>query len=311
MSTIEGTEPRSATWADHLARACGNHPDLAAVFESPSGRLALLLRHTLVPLMEERPAWLTETRASARRIIGDLRASGVTRKVLVVQWLEIAKADDILWSWTCRYEADPIRRAQLTGLARRYVLDDLFLADRLARRKPAPAPPPVKPLPDVLTDPSLSPETPASEALDDWRRPLIRWYRAMEPCWRSATPLLRCKLVLETHVWLAAHVVGDVHFPPPQVGAVELTEKCDLARMLALRIPPDEREDWRSWVQLVLADLRQALSRPVEERDERWGRWLFLIPYSVPAPRPRRPTTGLLPSAFPPDSGESRHDAAA
>jgi len=134
MSTIEGTEPRSTTWAGHLARACTNHPDLTAVFESPSGRLALLLRHTLVPLMEERPAWLTETRASARRIIGDLRASGVTRKVLVVQWLEIARADDILWSWTCCYEADPIRRAQLTGLARRYVLDDLFLGDRMARR---------------------------------------------------------------------------------------------------------------------------------------------------------------------------------
>src|SRR5262245_58830622 len=171
MSAIEGTEVRSTAWAGHLTRACSNHPELTAVFESPTGRLALLLRHTLVPLMEERQAWLADTRASARRIIGDLRASGVTRKVLVVQWLEIAKADDILWSWTCRYEADPIRRAQLTGLARRYVLDDLFLGDRVARRTLEAAPAPVETLSEVLTDPPSSPEAPAGEAVDDWRRP--------------------------------------------------------------------------------------------------------------------------------------------
>ena len=51
-------------WTDHLVPACRSHPELAAVFESPSGDVALLLHHTLVPLREESVAWLAQTRAS-------------------------------------------------------------------------------------------------------------------------------------------------------------------------------------------------------------------------------------------------------
>ena len=40
-------------WEDRYIEVCRRHPDLVAVYESPRGRLALLLRQTLVPLGPE------------------------------------------------------------------------------------------------------------------------------------------------------------------------------------------------------------------------------------------------------------------
>lgn len=128
-------------WAERFAPTCSNHPDLAAVFESPWGRLAVLLRHTLVPLTEEHPMWLAETRASVRRLLADLRASGLRGRVIVVQWVALARADEILTTWRCRYESDAVRRAQLAGVARRYVLDERFLVACTAKRSIARATP--------------------------------------------------------------------------------------------------------------------------------------------------------------------------
>ena len=56
-------------WDDRFAEVCRRHPDLVAVYESPRGRLALLLRQTLVPLGPEHFEWLAETRATARAVI--------------------------------------------------------------------------------------------------------------------------------------------------------------------------------------------------------------------------------------------------
>jgi hypothetical protein len=63
-------------WEDRFTEVCRRHHDLVAVYESPRGRLALLLRQTLVPLGPEHFEWLAETRATARAVIADLRVAG-------------------------------------------------------------------------------------------------------------------------------------------------------------------------------------------------------------------------------------------
>ena len=40
-------------WVDRYSAVCRECPDLVAIYESPDGRFALLLRQTLVPLPEE------------------------------------------------------------------------------------------------------------------------------------------------------------------------------------------------------------------------------------------------------------------
>jgi hypothetical protein len=67
-------------WEDRFIEVCRRHRDLVAVYESPRGRLALLLRQTLVPLAPEHFEWLAETRATARAVIADLRGVGVRRR---------------------------------------------------------------------------------------------------------------------------------------------------------------------------------------------------------------------------------------
>src|SRR5204862_143444 len=42
-----------SVFAERYAQACRRHPDLVAVHESPNGDIALVLRHTFVPLPEE------------------------------------------------------------------------------------------------------------------------------------------------------------------------------------------------------------------------------------------------------------------
>src|SRR3989442_1443997 len=163
-------------WLDHYSSACRECPDLVAVYEAIDGRLALLLRQTLVPLPEESPAFRRATRSAARIIVDKLRAAGFRRGFIVLQWHPLGPGADIMRTWPCRYEADPARRAQLTAVAERYAADECFLASRVqlergAKPKAATAPPPF--------------------ALSGELHELQSWYDAMAPSWLSVEPLLR------------------------------------------------------------------------------------------------------------------------
>ncbi len=272
-------------WTDCLVQTCRRHPELAAVFESPSGEVALLLHDTLVPLREESVAWLSQTRASVRPIMADLRGAGLRGAVTVVQWRPLREAEEILTRWTCRYDGDATRRTQLADVARRYVQDEAYLTKCTTRAR-ARSTPRAERVTEILLGPAALPLDGPSRAGEDWRHALARWYRSMAPCWRSVSPWVRRELMLTAHIWLATRVIRAAVSP---VAWADLTENGELGLTMGLCIPAPEREDWEPWLRLVLGDLRQALRRPLVARDEGWGRWLFLIPYSVPTPKPRRP----------------------
>src|SRR5437660_10429452 len=65
-----------SVFAERYAQACRRHPDLVAVHESPNGDIALVLRHTFVPLPEEHAEWRSATRADARDAPDDPRGAG-------------------------------------------------------------------------------------------------------------------------------------------------------------------------------------------------------------------------------------------
>jgi hypothetical protein len=109
------------------------HPDLVAIFQSRRGRIALLLRQTMVPLVEERSKWLDETRRTARAVIIALRAAGLTGPWLVLQWRSLGQVAEVLHGWRCRYDADPVRRAELTRIVERRLADLSYLAAVRAR----------------------------------------------------------------------------------------------------------------------------------------------------------------------------------
>ncbi len=123
-----------------------------------------------------------------------------------------------------------------------------------------------------------------------------RWYRDMTPCWMTAEPFRRRRLILRTHRWIAERVLEPLaHGQEPFV--VDLEAHGVLAQSLTRTIPPPELEAWQPWVRLALADLRQALASTPSPRSEKWVRWLFLIPYSIPvhgraARRTRAPWSG-------------------
>ncbi len=106
------------------------HPDLVAIFQSRHGRVALLLRQTMVPLVEEHPEWLEETRRAARAVIAELRGAGLAGPCLVLQWRALGQVAEILHGWRCCYDADPVRRAELTRVVERRLADLRFLASR-------------------------------------------------------------------------------------------------------------------------------------------------------------------------------------
>src|SRR5437867_4080767 len=62
-------------FAERYGQACARHSDLVAVHQAPDGAVALLLRHTLVPLSEEHAAWERDTRVVARDGTDDPRAA--------------------------------------------------------------------------------------------------------------------------------------------------------------------------------------------------------------------------------------------
>jgi hypothetical protein len=264
-------------WDERFAETCRQHPDLVAVYESAHGRLGLLLRQTLVPLDAEREEWLTQTRAVARRAIGDLRAAGFTSGAVVLQWLPMVDLTRIVARWVRRWDGDPARRSQLLAVVERRLVDERFLATRrMHGRAPAvdaAAPP--------ASNGAVAPVVGFEEAGLD---ALKAWYEAMAPCWLAIQPARRRRLVLHTHVWIAERALTD-SVDGPRQAAGELGRDGSLARALERLVPRSEAAAWRSWIDLVRADLARALAQPPARHTQAWARGLFLIPYSVPLPR--------------------------
>jgi len=264
-------------WDERFAETCRQHPDLVAVYESAHGRLGLLLRQTLVPLDAEREEWLTQTRAVARRAIGDLRAAGFTSGAVVLQWLPMVDLTRIVARWVRRWDGDPARRSQLLAVVERRLVDERFLATRrMHGRAPAvdaAAPP--------ASNGAVAPVVGFEEAGLD---ALKAWYEAMAPCWLAIQPARRRRLVLQTHVWIAERALTD-SVDGPRQAAGELGRDGSLARALERLVPLSEAAAWRSWIDLVRADLARALAQPPARHTQAWARGLFLIPYSVPLPR--------------------------
>jgi hypothetical protein len=258
-------------WLDRYVASCRNCADLVAVYESPGGRVALLLRQTPVPLSEERAAWLADTRRAAHAIVEQLRAAGFPGGVLLVQWLPVGEMAEILATWSCRWVGDAARHAQLVAVVERQAADERFLAARGAfRRQHQP--------------PAEEPQPPFATSTDELGS-LRRWYDAMGPRWLAIEPALRRALVLRAHRWIADHVLApaaDGRTPSPK----DPIGDGSLERALAALIPPDRAADWAPWIRLVAADLELALRRPLREWTTDWVRWLFLIPMAVPVPRP-------------------------
>ncbi len=260
-------------WLDRYAVACRECSDLVAVYESPGGRLALLLRQTPVPLTEERAAWWADTRQTARGVVAALRRAGFTGGFVVMQWLELDEMAAILTTWSCRWEGDARRHRELALVAERYAGDERFLAARAALR----------PSPRRTGGLGIPPFAASLAEL----RALSRWYEAMAPCWLGLEPPLRRGLVLRSHRWIAEQVLGPA--VDGQAPAVEdLAGPGSLEPALAALVPADQQADWQRWIRLVVDDLQRALRRPPAEWTTAWARWLFLIPISIPV-RSRRP----------------------
>jgi hypothetical protein len=231
-------------WDEACTAVCRRHADVVAVFESPLGRLALLLRQPLVPAPDERADWLSATQRSARAVTASLQAVGRSAEITILQWQPLRRVAHIMADWDCSYEGDEIRHAQLVASICAWLTDG------------GPITPPVA--------------------------GLGRWYRQMTRSWMSAEPPARRRLILRTHRWIAERVLE----PLSQDGEPALEDlEADglLTELLTDAITPGERAAWQPWVHRVRARLRRALAWPGAQRNDVWVRWLFLIPYSVPA----------------------------
>lgn len=244
-------------------------PDLVALYAGPDRRLAVLLRHTLVPLSEERPAWLAETAAAARLVA---EALGVPSPALtVLQWRPPRDVLQVTGQWRRVWVGDPTRLRELVEVAGRRVEDDDFVAEGEVSASPAgwSGHGRVR-----AAEPSLG-RLEASLA-NGWPG-VAGWYRAMAPCWLAIEPRARRDLVLRTHEWTAEHVLGPAGGP----SSVAL----DLYPVLLRCLPAEESGRWDRWIRLVTDDLERAVRVPPPRRDEAWARRLLLVPYSLPAPR--------------------------
>ncbi len=264
-------------WDERFAERCRQHPDLVAVYESAHGRLGLLLRQTLVPLDAERVEWLTETRAVARRVIGDLRGGGFTDGAVVLQWLPMGDLARIVGRWVRRWDGDPARRSQLLAVVERRLVDERFLAARRTHGRAPALDAAAPPASNGAAAPAIGFEEAGLDALK-------AWYEAMAPCWLAIQPARRRRLVLQSHVWIADRALTDPVDGPRQAAA-ELGRDGSLARALERLVPRGEAAAWQSWIDIVRADLARALTQPPARRTQAWARWLFLIPYSLPVPR--------------------------
>lgn len=245
-------------WEDRFVEVCRRHPDVVAVYESAHGRLGLLLRQTLVPLGVERVEWLSETRATSRAFIGDLRTAGFAGGTVVLQWLPVADVARILARWIRRWDGDPTRRASITAGVERAVAEQVFLDTRTTSV-----------LPPTVSKRDLDPRTP--RALDETGLETLKaWYEMMAPCWLAIQPARRRRLVLQTHVWIAERVLADSG-ESPATALAELGSDGPLARALARLVPGAETATWRLWSDLVRADLERALRLP-RRRSQAWAR---------------------------------------
>src|SRR5437867_10589763 len=175
---------RDLMWLDRYSAVCQECPDLVAFYESPDGRIALLLRHTLVPLPEEFASLRRTTRSAARAAADKLRAAGFRGGLMVLQWQPLGTTAAVMRDWPCRYEADATRRAQLTAVAERYAAEERYLARQLQSRRP----PSRRPL-------GAPPPFAASGELHG----LQSWYDGVEPSWRRMGAVLRGALGVSTH----------------------------------------------------------------------------------------------------------------
>jgi hypothetical protein len=120
---------------------------------------------------------------------------------------------------------------------------------------------------------------------------LVEWYASLAPSWLEAEPALRRRLILRIHRWIAERVLTG-RGRGASSAAEDLRPGGALVRSLVALIPPDQLDDWRGWIRPVLVQLKRALQWPVEQRNEAWAHWLFLIPYTertTSAPRSTEP----------------------
>ena len=262
-------------WLDRYAAVCRECNDLVAIYEAPDNRIALLFRHTLVPLPEEFSGLRRATRSAARAASSKLRSAGFHGGLMVLQWQPLGTVAGVVRDWPCRYDADPTRRAQLEAVAERYAADERYLTEQIqSRRRLGPRPPA-----------ALAPFATAVEL-----HGLQAWYDAMAPSWLGMEPLLRRALVLKAHRWIAEHIL--IPAADGRMAPYEIRETITrLGFALIEMIPPDDRAAWSVWVGLVVADLERAIRRPSSEWNQAWARWLLLIAYSVPTPRERPAAT--------------------
>lgn len=260
-------------WLERDAAICRLHPDVVAVYESRRGRLAVLLRHTMVPLAEERAEWREATRRASVAVIRALRAAGRRGPVIVLQWRPLAEAAHVLYGWACRYDGDPDRRVELTELVR------VAVTERRHAALPA----------DAIRGQATDGLAGGVEG------PLVRWYEDMAPCWLGAEPPLRRRLILRTHRWIVERVLVPGSRGEPR-SVDDVRREGRLVSMLLGAVPPAELPAWRPWIRLAATDLEHALAWPPSKRDGAWVRWLFLIPYAIPVGGPRLSTERLVPT---------------
>ena len=111
-------------WDETYTSVCRHHPDVIAAFESPYGRLALLLRQTLIPLLEDRARWLDDTRRVARAVVANLRSAGLVDDVTILQWQPLRQVAHVMRRWDCCYESDTAGDAELGDDASAFALTD-------------------------------------------------------------------------------------------------------------------------------------------------------------------------------------------
>jgi hypothetical protein len=258
-------------WTERYASVCQKHRDVVAAYEWAEGRIALLLRQPVVPQPQDRPTWFDDTRRVAHAVISDLRAAGLEGPIEILQWHLPGHASTILNHWSCRYEGDPAPRAQLARFIERQFFDGACVT-----RPEGDAPGPLEGPSSVL---ARLARRGARQPVNERR--LLAWYRDMLPCWLGADPPIRRRLIFIFHRWIA-HQVLETEGREPRAFASGLRPG-RLPYLLLRAVPVTERDRWRPWVRLVVADLRLALTQRAAH--EAWIKWLFLIPYSVPVSR--------------------------
>ena len=132
QQALDGT----SAWSGARLRACIAEPDLVAVYESRDGSLALLLRHTIAPLAQERRLWREATRRAARAIIQRLRSANLDRTFVIVQWLPFDEVARVLQRWTCRYDGDAERRSEIARVVEGYLIDRAFVTSSPNDQRP-------------------------------------------------------------------------------------------------------------------------------------------------------------------------------